>query len=65
VLSVPVRKHDGYGLYLLESNMAGVPSVQPATGAFPEIIEITGGGITYSPDTVEGFVSQPSEITTG
>jgi len=55
VLSVPVRKHDGYGLYLLESNMAGVPSVQPATGAFPEIIEITGGGITYSPDTVEGL----------
>jgi glycosyltransferase involved in cell wall biosynthesis len=52
ILSVPVRKHDGYGLYLLESNMAGVPAVQPATGAFPEIIEITGGGITYSPDTV-------------
>ena len=55
VLSVPVRKHDGYGLYLLESNMARVPAVQPATGAFPEIIEITGGGITYSPDTVEGL----------
>jgi glycosyltransferase involved in cell wall biosynthesis len=52
VLSVPVRKHDGYGLYLLESNMAGVPAVQPATGAFPEIIEITGGGISYFPDTV-------------
>jgi glycosyltransferase involved in cell wall biosynthesis len=52
ILSVPVRKHDGYGLYLLESNMAGVPVVQPATGAFQEIIEITKGGITYSPDTV-------------
>jgi len=57
ILSVPVRKHDGYGLYLLESNMAGVPAVQPATGAFPEIIEITGGGITYSPDTVAGLSS--------
>ena len=52
VLCVPVRKHDGYGLYLLESNMAGVPVIQPATGAFTEIIEITKGGITYSPDTV-------------
>lgn len=52
VLCVPVRKHDGYGLYLLESNMAGVPAVQPATGAFQEILEITKGGITYSPDTV-------------
>lgn len=57
VLSVPVRKHDGYGLYLLESNMAGVPAVQPATGAFPEIIEITGGGITYSPDSVSELSS--------
>jgi len=52
VLSVPVRKHDGYGLYLLEANSAGVPFVQPATGAFPEISTRTSGGITYSPDTV-------------
>ena len=44
-MSVPVRKHDGYGLYLLEANAAGVPVVQPATGAFPEIIERTRGGI--------------------
>jgi glycosyltransferase involved in cell wall biosynthesis len=53
VMSVPVRKPDGYGLYLLEANAAGVPVVQPSTGAFPEILENTGGGIVYSPDTVE------------
>jgi glycosyltransferase involved in cell wall biosynthesis len=53
IVSVPVRKYDGYGLYLLEANSAGIPVVQPATGAFPEIVEATGGGITYSPDTVE------------
>jgi glycosyltransferase involved in cell wall biosynthesis len=52
VVSVPVRKIDGYGLYILEANGAGIPVVQPATGAFPEILEITGGGIIYSPDTV-------------
>lgn len=52
VMSVPVRKHDGYGLYLLEANLHGVAVVQPATGAFPEIVERSGGGITYSPDTV-------------
>jgi glycosyltransferase involved in cell wall biosynthesis len=52
IMSVPVRKHDGYGLYILEANASGVPVVQPDTGAFPEIIEKTGGGITYSPDTV-------------
>lgn len=52
VLSVPVRKHDGYGLYILEANSAGVPVVQPATGAFPEVVGRTTGGITYSPDSV-------------
>jgi glycosyltransferase involved in cell wall biosynthesis len=55
VVSVPVRKFDGYGLYLLEANAAGVPVLQPATGAFPEIIAMTGGGLTYEPDTVNGL----------
>jgi len=52
VISVPARKFDGYGLYILEANSAGIPVVQPATGAFPEIIDITGGGITYFPDSI-------------
>jgi glycosyltransferase involved in cell wall biosynthesis len=52
VMSVPVRKYDGYGLYLLEAILHGVPVVQPSTGAFPEIVERSGGGITYSPDTI-------------
>ena len=53
LMSVPVRKYDAYGLYILTANSAGVPVVQPATGAYPEIIEQTGGGVLYSPDTVE------------
>ena len=57
VISVPVRKYDGYGLYVLEANAAGIPVVQPATGAFPEIVERTGGGIIYSPDTVTELAS--------
>lgn len=56
VVCVPVRKYDGYGLHLLEANAAGVPLVEPATGAYPEIIETTGGGVTYEDDTVEGLV---------
>lgn len=52
VITVPVRKYDGYGLYILEANNAGIPVVQPATGAFPEIVEKTGGGIVYTPDDV-------------
>lgn len=57
VMCVPVRKHDGYGLYLLEANAAGIPVIQPSTGAFPEIIEKTSGGLTYSPDDIEGLAS--------
>jgi len=55
LMSVPVRKYDGYGLYILEANAAGVPVIQPSTGAFPEIIERTGGGIIYLKDDVEGL----------
>jgi glycosyltransferase involved in cell wall biosynthesis len=57
LISVPVRKLDGYGLYVLEANAAGVPVLMPATGGFPEIIEKTGGGIVYSPDTVGELAS--------
>ena len=53
IMSVPVRIYDAYGLYIHEANAAGVPVVQPATGAFPEILEKTGGGIIYSPDNIE------------
>jgi len=55
VISVPVRKYDGYGLYILEANIEGIPVVQPATGGFPEIISTTGGGITYEPDSIEAL----------
>ena len=53
IMSVPVRKYDAYGLYLLTANSAGVPVVQPGTGAFPEIVSATGGGIIYEPDSVD------------
>jgi glycosyltransferase involved in cell wall biosynthesis len=62
LMSVPVRKHDGYGLYILEANASGVPVVQPATGAFPEILEKTKGGITYSPDTTEELSSAIAKL---
>jgi len=51
-------------LYILEANSAGIPVVQPATGAFPEIIEMTGGGIIYSPDTVEELSSSLLRLMT-
>jgi glycosyltransferase involved in cell wall biosynthesis len=47
VFSVPARCTEAFGLYVVEAMAAGAPVVQPRTGAFPEIIEVTGGGITY------------------
>lgn len=46
-ISVPVLIGEAFGMYLLESMASGVPVVQPALGAFPEIVEISGGGKIY------------------
>jgi len=34
---------------------SGVPVVQPALGAFPEIVNRSGGGIVYQPNTPEAL----------
>ena len=47
MITVPVRIGEAFGMYLLEAMASGVPVVQPALGAFPEIIESSGGGVTY------------------
>jgi len=51
VFSVPARCTEAFGLYAVEAMAAGVPVVQPRRGAFPEIIEATGGGVTYDGDS--------------
>lgn len=49
VLSVPTEFQEPKGLYVLESLANGVPVVQPSHGAFPELIESTGGGLLTPP----------------
>ena len=50
VLSVPATYDEPKGMFLLESMASGVPVVQPARGAFVEIVERTGGGLLVRPD---------------
>jgi glycosyltransferase involved in cell wall biosynthesis len=50
VLSVPATYDEPKGLSLLEAMACGVPVVEPRRGAFPEILEKTGGGILVEPD---------------
>jgi glycosyltransferase involved in cell wall biosynthesis len=55
VLSVPSRYVEPKGLYLLEAMANGVPVVQPRHGAFPEMIEATGGGLLFEPGKPESL----------
>jgi len=66
VLSVPAQFGESFGFYVIEAMAAGVPVVQPRCASFPELIEVTGGGITYEPVdretlavTLENFLHDP------
>lgn len=61
LLSVPVRNGEAFGIYLLEAMASGIPVIQPNLGAFPEIIELSEAGATYSPNTPEALASKLSE----
>jgi len=50
VLCVPCTYDEPKGIFLLEAMANGVPVVQPRRGAFPEILQKTGGGILVEPD---------------
>ena len=69
VVSVPVRNGEAFGIYLLECMVSGIPVVQPALGAFPEIVGLTGGGVIYKENTpealaqaLEKLLSDPAEM---
>jgi glycosyltransferase involved in cell wall biosynthesis len=50
VLCVPCTYDEPKGIFLLEAMANGVPVVQPRRGAFPEVLQKTGGGILVQPD---------------
>jgi len=62
VLSVPATYGESFGLYLLEAMASGVPVVQPGHGAFPEILEATGGGLLCEPDDPSSLAEKLEEL---
>jgi len=62
VLSVPATYQEPKGIFLLEGMASGVPVVQPRRGAFPEIIERTGGGLIVEPDSPEALADGLLEL---
>jgi glycosyltransferase involved in cell wall biosynthesis len=57
LFSVPSLRATAFGLYLLEALSSGVPVIQPNIGAFPEIINTTGGGVLYQPNDAPTLAS--------
>jgi glycosyltransferase involved in cell wall biosynthesis len=58
VFSVPARHPEAFGLYVIEAMAAGVPVVQPRCGAFPELLEATGGGVLCRPEDPESLAQE-------
>lgn len=55
VLSVPAPYKEPKGIYVLEALACGVPVVQPAHGAYPEMVAATRGGLLFEPGNVESL----------
>ena len=49
MFSVPAIYPEAFGLYVIEAMAAGVPVVQPAAAAFPEIVAQAGVGVLVPP----------------
>lgn len=62
VLTVPVLKGEAFGLYQLEAMASGIPTVQPALAAFPEIAQVSGGGVVYEPNNPEALAAKWAEV---
>ncbi|HXV77245.1 MAG TPA: glycosyltransferase family 4 protein, partial [Candidatus Polarisedimenticolaceae bacterium] len=55
VLSVPTTYREPKGLYVLEAMANHVPVVQPRHGAFPELLDATGGGLLVEPNDTDAL----------
>ncbi len=64
VLCVPTVYREPKGLYVLEAWANGVPVVLPAHGAFPELIESTGGGLLVAPNSIDELAAGLARILT-
>lgn len=62
LVSVPTEFLEPKGLSILEAMACGRPVVQPAHGAFPEIIAATGGGVLVEPRNSESLATALQDL---
>jgi len=60
--SVPTVYKEAKGLYVLEALANGVPVIQPRHGAFPEMVEATGGGLLFEPCDPEALAESIAQL---
>ncbi|MBN9117684.1 MAG: glycosyltransferase family 4 protein [Planctomycetes bacterium] len=64
VLCVPTTYREPKGLYVLEAWANGVPVVLPAHGSFPELVELSGGGLLVDPDSIPELADGLARVLT-
>ena len=62
VFSVPASYADPKGMSVLEAMACGLPVVQPAHGAFDEILRLSGGGIAFPAGDIEALTAALAEL---
>jgi glycosyltransferase involved in cell wall biosynthesis len=62
VFTVPTRYPEAKGVYVLEALARGVPVVQPNHGAFPELLQRTGGGLLTPPGDAAALAKTLAEL---
>jgi len=62
VMCLPTVYQESKGLPVLEAWANGVPVVVPAHGAFPEMIEDTGGGLLFAPHDVTSLAEALKQL---
>jgi glycosyltransferase involved in cell wall biosynthesis len=64
LFSVPTTYQDPKGRFVLEALASGVPVVQPAHGAFPELLERIGGGRLFDPENTDALAAELANLLT-
>ncbi len=62
--SVPTSYAAAKGLYVLEALAAGVPTVQPKIGVFPELASATGGVLLCNPNDAADLATKLGKLMT-
>jgi glycosyltransferase involved in cell wall biosynthesis len=62
VFSAPTAYEEAKGIFILEALARGVPVVQPAHGAFPELINLTRGGVLVPPGDLRALAEALADL---